>query len=163
MRARAEPGAGFFSLGLVDVLEPKEALGKGAHSADPEITRAAPDFGLGKQSCLVGNPDGVGGDRLPKGLWRRGQNERRGGLISSVRAEWGPTFRQQFNIRPYADPPPGYELWVSSQSLARASFRKLVAPFAHSARRDECNFEGTGQSIDVSGVSWCALGLFELN
>ena len=48
MRARAEPGAGFFSLGLVDVLEPKEALGKGAHSADPEITRAAPDFGLGK-------------------------------------------------------------------------------------------------------------------
>ena len=48
MRARAEPGAGFSSLGLVDVLEPKEALGKGAHSADPEITRAAPDFGLGK-------------------------------------------------------------------------------------------------------------------
>ena len=48
MRACAEPGAGFSSLGLVDVLEPKEALGKGAHSADPEITRAAPDFGLGK-------------------------------------------------------------------------------------------------------------------
>ena len=48
MRARAEPGAGFSSLGLVDVLEPKEALGKGAHSADPEITRASPDFGLGK-------------------------------------------------------------------------------------------------------------------
>ena len=111
---------------------------------------------------ILGNRDGVGGDRLLKG-GRRGPNERRGGLISSGRAHWGPTCRQQFNTRPCADPTPGYELWVSSKSRARASFLKLVASFAHSARRDECNFEGTGQSIDVSGVSWCALGLSELN
>ena len=56
----------------------------------------------------------------------RGQNERRGGLISSVRAYWGQTCRQQFNIRPWTDPAPGYELWASSQSLARASFLKLA-------------------------------------
>ena len=55
MRARAEPGAGFSSLGLVDVLEPKEALGKGAHSADPEITRAAPLFTLGKEKAAKGS------------------------------------------------------------------------------------------------------------
>ena len=57
MRARAEPGAGFSSLGLVDVLEPKEALGKGAHSADPEITRAAPLFALGKCVGLQGGSE----------------------------------------------------------------------------------------------------------
>ena len=113
-------------------------------------------------ACLVGNPDGVGGDRLPKAR-RRGQNERRGGLISSVRAHWGPSCRHKLNTRPCADPAPGYELWVSSQSRARASFLKLVASFAHSARRDEFNFEGTGRSIDGSGVLWCALGLSELN
>ena len=95
--------------------------------------------------------------------WQGGQNEIRGGLISSVRSHWGPTCRQQFNTRPCVDPAPGYELWVSSQSLARASFRKLVAPFAHSARRDECNFEETDRSIDVSGVMRCPLGLHQLD
>ena len=107
-------------------------------------------------------PDGVGDDRLPRRR-RRGQNARRGGLISSVRAHWGQPYRKQFNTRPCVDPAPGYELWVSSKSRARASFLKLVASFAHSARRDEFNFEGTGRSIDGSGVLWCALGLSELN
>ena len=76
------------------------------------------------------NRDGVGGDRLPKDREARTKNERRGGLISSVRAHWGPSCRQQFNTRPCADPAPGYELWVGSQALARASFLKLLA-FPH--------------------------------
>ena len=47
----------------------------------------------------------------------------RGGLGSL-----GPTFRHQFNIRPCADLARGYELWVSLQSLARASFGNLGRP-----------------------------------
>ena len=75
----------------------------------------------------------------------------------------GPPCRQQSNTRPCADPAPGYELWVSSKSLARAIFLKLVASFAHSARRDECNFEETNRSIDVSGALQCLLGLYPLD
>ena len=48
-------------------------------------------------------------NREPGSMRKKG-NERRGGLISSGRAYWGPTCRQQFNTRPCADPAPGYEL-----------------------------------------------------
>merc|ERR1712070_271279 len=68
-------------------------------------------------------------NREPGSMRKKG-NERRGGLISSGRAYWGPPCRQQFNTRPCVDPAPGYELWIGSQALARASFLKLVA-FPH--------------------------------